>query len=309
MAEKTRTIDAIDRALLKGEQWISVRSGNGSGADPRQLTVPRLRPDLKIVPSGPLALGTPAPVVNDPGEQPGHEPGAYLDLLHAFLGKGYEFIAFDELVPGREEQVILRHDIDFDTGAALRMAEMEAMLGIRSTYFFLLGSRMYNVLHPADAANVKAIRDMGHVVSLHFDASLYIDIRAGLDHEIGIFQACFDREVKIISFHRPGQGLVEQGDLSRLGVENTYQAKYFKDIKYMSDSTGAWRYGHPCSTPEIEQCRNIQLLIHPIWWIYEGKGSVPKLDAYPSGQVLEIQREMARNCIPYREKLIGLGTS
>ncbi len=236
-------------------------------------------------------------------EQPGHEPGAYLDFLQALIRQGYEFIFFHELDPRKDGNVILRHDVDFDTKAALQMAEMETMMGVRSTYFFLLGSKMYNLLNPIDAANVKAIRDMGHDVSLHFDATIYSDIHEGLQHEITIFKSCFQKDVRIISFHRPDNGTMVRHDRQLLGVENTYQSKYFRDIKYMSDSTGAWRYGHPFDTDEFKQRRNLQLLIHPIWWMYAGTESVAKLESYLGAQVSELRREVARNCIPFRQKL------
>lgn len=238
--------------------------------------------------------------------QPGHEPGAYIDLMQSFLRRGYDFIFFHELDPKVQGQLILRHDIDFDTNAALQMAEMEAMLGVRSTYFFLLCSRSYNLLHPTDAANVRAIRDMGHEISLHFDSTLYTDIQEGLKHEAEIFRSCFGREVRITSFHRPDTEMIRKHPGAIQGIEHTYQSKYFRDMKYMSDSTGVWRFGHPCDTTEFTQKRNAQLLIHPIWWTFEGADNVEKLDAYFSEQVADLRNEIAKNCIPYRKTLTSI---
>lgn len=235
-------------------------------------------------------------------EQPGHKPGAYLEFLRSFIDHGYTFSFFNQLDPDRQNQILMRHDIDFSIRAALEMAETEAVMGVRSTYFFLLGSRMYNLLDPQDFRHVAAIRAMGHEVSLHFDASVHPDIEIGLRREVDVFKALFQQDVRLISFHRPDMSWIARHDREILGIENTYQTKYFRSIRYMSDSTGAWRYGHPCESEDFRAGKNMQLLIHPIWWTFTGEDSVVKLDAYFASQVSDFREEIARNCIPFRER-------
>ena len=71
--------------------------------------------------------------------------GAYRHFLGNFLSRKYQFVFFDEQSETSGE-IILRHDVDFDTGLALEAAKMEAEMGIKATYFFLLRSNLYNLL-------------------------------------------------------------------------------------------------------------------------------------------------------------------
>jgi uncharacterized protein YukJ len=54
----------------------------------------------------------------------------------------HKFIFFDQETVG-SNNIILRHDLEFSIPIALRMAQMEAELGIRSTYFVQLHSEFF----------------------------------------------------------------------------------------------------------------------------------------------------------------------
>ena len=70
--------------------------------------------------------------------------GKYSDLIQQFLDKGYKDIFFDALL-GEYNQLIIRHDIDFDCEVAYKMAKVEYGIGIKSSYFFMLSNPIYNV--------------------------------------------------------------------------------------------------------------------------------------------------------------------
>lgn len=225
--------------------------------------------------------------------------GCYKEFLSAFLERGYRFCFFFELCEPYA-QIVLRHDIDFDTHLALRMATQEKELGVRSTFFFLLRSPMYNVLEPQDYENIQLIRAMGHVVSLHFDPTLYSDFEQGLRLEVEMFRSLFKTDVNIISLHRPSP-FFQQYDAPIAGIEHTYQSHYFHKVKYISDSTGLWRYGHPFDTPEFDEKKSIHLLIHPIWWMIEGETNLDKLRFYYRQRVDALKANFSENCIPFRQ--------
>lgn len=67
----------------------------------------------------------------------------YRSLLSLALTK-YEFRLFNQEY--LHKSILLRHDLEFSVPIALRMAEIEAELGIRSTYFVQLHSEFYNML-------------------------------------------------------------------------------------------------------------------------------------------------------------------
>ncbi|MCS7037479.1 MAG: hypothetical protein RMJ33_09400 [Saprospiraceae bacterium] len=225
--------------------------------------------------------------------------GCYQEFLSAFLERGYRFCFFPEL---RDpfSQLVLRHDIDFDTHLALRMAIQEKALGVRSSFFFLLRSPMYNVLEPQDYENIQRIRELGHVISLHFDPTLYLDFEQGLRLEVEMFRTIFKTDVNIVSLHRPSL-FFQQHDAPIAGIEHTYQSRYFRKVKYISDSTGVWRYGHPFETAEFIENKSIHLLIHPIWWMVEGETNLDKLRCYYRQRVDVLKANFSENCIPFRQ--------
>ena len=63
---------------------------------------------------------------------------SYKDFINQFLKKGYISTNFDDLNVNEKNQLILRHDIDFDVHAAYQIAKIEKELNVTSTFFFLL---------------------------------------------------------------------------------------------------------------------------------------------------------------------------
>lgn len=223
----------------------------------------------------------------------------YEEFLSTFLERGYRFCFFPELSEPFSE-LVLRHDIDFDTHLALRMATKEKELGVRSTFFFLIRSPMYNVLDPQDYENIQLIREMGHVISLHFDPTLYVDFEQGLRIEVDMFKSIFQTDIHIVSLHRPST-FFQQHDAPIAGIEHTYQSRYFRQVKYISDSTGVWRYGHPFKTQEFLTGKSMHVLIHPIWWMLEGRTNLDKLRCYYRQRVDALKANFSENCIPFRQ--------
>lgn len=193
----------------------------------------------------------------------------YESLLERFLDKSYKFIFFPELKIREKSQIILRHDVDLDLDLALQMAIIENSLGIKSTYFFLLRTDSYNLISDTSHDIVYQIKELGHSVSLHFDMLLYENVKDGLHKEKDIFSHYFKTEVDIISIHRPTDNFLKNPE-SYFNVENTYEKKYLKNIQYFADSGGSFRFGYPTQSSAFKNNDNIQLLIHPVWWIIDG---------------------------------------
>ena len=113
---------------------------------------------------------------------------------------------------------------------------------------------------------IKSIKDSGNQISVHFDSSNYEDIEDGIKYELSLFYDLFKVKPKIISAHRPDKAFTEN-QIEIAEIEHTYEPKYFKNIKYIADSRGAFRYGHPFDTKEYINRESIHLCIHPIWWV------------------------------------------
>jgi hypothetical protein len=216
--------------------------------------------------------------------------GKYTDLMFKFLDKGYKDVFFNEL-SSEYNQLIIRHDVDFDCEFAYKMAKIEYILGVRSTYFFMLSNSIYNLFSEKNRRYVKNIKTLGHNISIHFDFEV-----GDLKKEIDIFESFFDTEVDIISIHRPDLELLNQID-----VEHTYLPKYFEDIKYFADSRGEFRFGHPLKSKEFQEGKSIHLLIHPAWWMSDKKDTIDIIE-----NIIDRNHEMNKkffreNSIPYRE--------
>lgn len=221
------------------------------------------------------------------------------EFLQPFLDKGYQFVLLHELT-APQKQIALRHDVDFNTSFALQMAQVEHDMGVKASYFFLMRSSLYNVFSPTDYSNINAIKALGHNISIHFDPTLYTDFHAGLELERNMFRTIFDTEVSMVSLHRPNDFFLNH-DEPIVGVEHTYQSKYFKQVKYFSDSTGIWRFGHPFNSEEFENGLSMHILIHPIWWLQPGFSNQDKIKSYFADVIKSLNRQFYLNGVPFSE--------
>lgn len=192
----------------------------------------------------------------------------YTDIIHAFQDRGYHVCNFETAEPD-QKHIVLRHDVDMSPAYALTMAKHEASIDVQSTYFFLLRDPLYNLFTAQNTEILREITALGHDIGLHFDASIYgnnihdLDKNAALECE-WLEDLC-DQKVNVISFHRPIKELYNYEPLIA-GRIHAYQPKFFTDMEYCSDSKGLWRFGHPL---EREFKGAIQLLTHPIWWVWD----------------------------------------
>ena len=68
---------------------------------------------------------------------------------------------------------LIRHDVDWDIELAYKLAQLENNLEIKSTYFILVTSNLYNVFSPSNMKLINKIKNLNHEIGLHFDASNY----------------------------------------------------------------------------------------------------------------------------------------
>tara|TARA_A100001015_G_C15001130_1_gene718546 strand:- start:1373 stop:2092 length:720 start_codon:yes stop_codon:yes gene_type:complete len=190
----------------------------------------------------------------------------YGKIIDEFKSKNYSFIFFNKKI--KKKNILLRHDVDFSLEDALIIAKFEYKKKIRSNYFFLLSSPFYNILNYKDNLIVKKIKKLGHYVGVHFDPSIYkINKSKALHKEMKIFNDTINVQSKVFSLHRPGKLIKYKFGINLI---NTYDNKYFKKIKYISDSGGSFKYSYPLDWLKLNKDEPIQLLLHPIWWSSTG---------------------------------------
>ena len=213
---------------------------------------------------------------------------SYEKLLKTFEDKGYRFGRFDGLGP--DYTAVLRHDIDFSLEYALKSAEIEAARGISAYYFILLTSNFYNAFSSQGRKIILRIKALGHELGVHFDPTVYTEIKAGFAQERAVLESVVG-PTHITSLHRPGKFLDNNNEA--VGeCEHTYLDRYFKAVKYISDSNAQFRYGHPLDSEEFKEGKSIQLLIHPIWWMLDEGNMSDKVRYWQSERLSAINDDV-----------------
>lgn len=224
----------------------------------------------------------------------------YQQLCRALLDSGYTTLTVSEYL-GRDfadstsngqKTVILRHDVDRKIINALRMAELEHALGIRSTYYFR---------HPSTFKPeiISAIRDLGHEIGYHYETLS----KANGDHdkairlfeqELAAFRKIPECEIKTICMHGSplspydNRDLWKRYDFKNFDIEGeAYLSMAGRDVQYLTDTGRNWCGKHSvrdvmpgtsATMPAVETTRglimwirssmegNLYLTVHPERW-------------------------------------------
>jgi len=241
----------------------------------------------------------------------------YETLIRHLFGLGYAVRGYADAV-STSPHLILRHDIDMSLHAAVAMAEREAAMGVTATYFVMLRSELYNPLSGDGLQAMGRLRDLGHEIGLHLDASLYADgegavteaaIDDGAARECTILEAAIGSPVQVISFHRPAKALLGSPD-PIAGRRHAYEPRYYSDMAYCADSRGAWHHGHPWDHPAVASLTALQLLTHPIWWCRDEPEEPSRRTArFLAERVAILDSELAVNCSVHITGSVGaIGT-
>ena len=206
----------------------------------------------------------------------------YEAMLKTLLHKNFNFIKFSQIDDKRLNKILLRHDVDNDVIAARVMAKTEQSLGITSTYFFMTRSPVYNVFSRHNHAAILDILSMGHSIGLHYDQG-YDEIRgltvddtkSQIQIDCKLLELEFKTTIAAVSFHQPNRRVLESEEFRLSKYINTYDKHALKRYKYFSDSnrTFDWDRVQDCvsESSDVNTCRDLQLLIHPMWWVYPNK--------------------------------------
>ena len=116
---------------------------------------------------------------------------AYETLIALLRAQEYAFCDYHDHAQ-HPRCVILRHDIDNSLPQAVRLAEIEAELGVKSTYFVLLRTDFYNVASKTGQDALRRILSLGHEIGLHYDEIAYVesnictDIRSSVEERVSV---------------------------------------------------------------------------------------------------------------------------
>lgn len=223
---------------------------------------------------------------------------AYRGLLSLLREQGYAFRNYHNYEDA-PRCAILRHDIDYSLEQAVKLAELEAEEGVRSTWFVLLRTDFYNVASKTGQEILRHILSLGHEIGLHFDEASYVpaigpdEVARHIIKECGLLSALLGTHVSSVSMHRPSHATLE-ADYAIPGIANSYGKTFFHDFKYLSDSHRRWR------EPAEEIIRSgkydrFHILTHAFWYHEEDEDISRAVGDFIHSANRERYRQMAEN--------------
>ena len=219
----------------------------------------------------------------------------YEDFLTKATARGFEFVRFQDFLPGAptlpRRYIALRHDIDFAPAYSLEMAELEHAAGVKSTYFVLVDGQFYNPVGADAVRQIRRIRSLGHEIGLHFAAASAVEADIGREvaFRLKILSAIAGAPVRSFSQHDPvnaGFVTVRLPHGHRACVDAS-RAIRDNDLLYVSDSAMMWRR-HTFETA-LEEGRNLCLLAHPHSWLHPQDDYVAMIREFEAGEVRAVE--------------------
>lgn len=172
------------------------------------------------------------------------------------------------------DHVLWRHDLDYSIHRALRLARIEADLGVQATYFFFLRSPYYGLMEAATAVAAREILSLGHRAGLHFDPTFYTalgdarPLESAIEFERGVLEDLLGAPIEVLSFHNPAHaGLLDNDPPQLAGLINAYGKGLRTEYAYISDSFGFWRFEPLREVLETGAHKKLHVLTHPEWWV------------------------------------------
>lgn len=195
----------------------------------------------------------------------------YRRLIKLAKEKGFQFILHkDGFVPDRKD-VIWRHDVEFEPDIALRMAQIENEEGVVASYFFQLHSPYYNVFDPHYRGVFHKIKDLGHLVGLHFDSAYWgITSEGQLNSFIALDRDFLEKNMGVVidtfSFHNTTPFTQSCLAYQYGGLINVYAFFFKEHYNYCGDSLGYWRFDCLEEVLNGESILHLQVLTHDANW-------------------------------------------
>ena len=77
-------------------------------------------------------------------------------------------VSFNDVIDkGLKKYCVIRHDIEYSMDRALKLAQLENELNIKSTYCVQVRNNIYNAISDKNIDIVKQIISLGHEIALH----------------------------------------------------------------------------------------------------------------------------------------------
>lgn len=216
---------------------------------------------------------------------------------------------------GRDEFVIMRHDVEYSVERAYDLSKVEESMDFTSTFFFQWTNNSYNILSRRNMDMIKDMHERGQTIGLHFALNGMTDmqlVRKQIVKEMDILSEMFGFKIDTFSVHRPSKDILRE-NIKLDGILNAYQDDFFTfaesvdentpvSVKYMSDANHIWRYGYP-DEANIMNHKKVQILTHPFAWYKPGADNFDNYKYLISEKEKELVESVNNECKDFAEYL------
>ena len=215
----------------------------------------------------------------------------YREVIAKALTSGYRIYCFRDWVNGTlhgNRTLLLRHDVDVSLENAVRLAKVEAELGISATYFIRLHARYYQPLTPESWTYLNELRQGGADIGLHYERNFY-EITGNDDHvemlaqDVKILSSILGEPIGGSAAHMPKSfAPFDMATVQGIGLDyEAYALEFTRKRKYISDSRRCWREG--CLCQWLGKADHLTVLTHPIWWLSASEEAPQILERLQAG--------------------------
>ena len=201
----------------------------------------------------------------------------YKECIKSAKKLGFSFYTMHDFLDKKPKSkfILMRHDIDLSLKSALKIAEIENSLKIKSTYF-IRTKGIFDVFSGKNSAIVRKISELGHEIGIHYDSD--ITVKKDFVKEMMEIKRDIEKIIKKrifgTSLHKVKKSGIKneinklnfaEEYLNDLELEyDAYSDIFIRKMKYISDSARTWREG--CMCGHIKKEDKFCILTHPIWW-------------------------------------------
>jgi hypothetical protein len=230
----------------------------------------------------------------------------YREILRVIKATG-RYATYEEAL-GKDEFIIMRHDVEYSVERAYALSKVEESMDFRSTFFFQWTNNSYNILSRKNRDILTDMHERGQNIGLHFALNGMTDmklVRERIRQEIDMLSNMLGFEINSFSIHRPSPSVLAE-NIKLDGILNAYQDEFFSfdpkatpesklEVKYMSDANHIWRYGYP-DEETINGHKKVQILTHPFAWCKKGYDNLDNYKALVNEKYKELIDSIDNEC-------------
>lgn len=205
----------------------------------------------------------------------------YCNIIHS-INEHIPIVSFDSVTNDTHYYCVIRHDVEFSVTRALQLAQVEAKLGISSTYVFQVCNNNYNPFSYKNRELIHKICELGHDIGVHVHLGNFNEHNERVENYIikqaQLLSIALEYPINKFSIHRPSKKHI-QNVINIPGYINMNDNKFFTytdnfniynlPVLYLADSNHTWKYGHPLSI-DFSKITKMQLNCHPFSWTEKG---------------------------------------